>query len=192
MNIEHSSLINYFRKRNKLDSEEIEFLNKIFEIKTYDSKEILLKKGDVCKNIYFIEEGVVKTYFIDEDEKEFINGIAIENNFCTSVASFINQIPSTEEIISLENTKVLAINFVNYKIFIDKYPIYKDLYIKILEDYLTFMTWRIESISLMSAQDRYITLMKIFPKLFLRVSNYDMSKYLGMSPETLSRTKSKK
>jgi CRP-like cAMP-binding protein len=69
MNIEHSSLINYFRKRNKLDSEEIEFLNKIFEIKTYDSKEILLKKGDVCKNIYFIEEGVVKTYFIDEDEK---------------------------------------------------------------------------------------------------------------------------
>jgi CRP-like cAMP-binding protein len=182
MNIEHSSLINYFRKRNKLDSEEIEFLNKIFEIKTYDSNEILLKKGDVCKNIYFIEEGVVKTYFIDEDEKEFINGIAIENNFCTSVASFINQIPSTEEIISLENTKVLAINFVNYKIFIDKYPIYKDLYIKILEDYLTFMTWRIESISLMSAQDRYITLMKIFPKLFLRVSNYDMSKYLGMSP----------
>ena len=54
------------------------------------------------------------------------------------------------------------------------------------------MTWRIESVSLMSAQEKYKTLMLIFPKLFLRVSNHEMAKYLGMSPETLSRMKSKK
>lgn len=192
MNLENSSIISFFKKRKGLIQKEIAFLNEIFVSKQCYSKQSLIKKGEVCRYIYFIEKGVLKTCFIDNDAKEFINGIAIENNFCTSVASFINQVPSTEDIIAVEDSTVLAISYENYKILIEKYPIYKDLYIKILEDYLTFMTWRIESVSLMSAQEKYQTLMRIFPKLFLRVSNNDMAKYLGITPETLSRIKSKK
>lgn len=192
MNLENSSIISFFKKRKGLIQKEISFLNEIFVSKQYYSKQSLIKKGEVCKYIYFIEKGILKTCFKDNDAKEFINGIAIENNFCTSVASFINQVRSTEDIIAVEDTNVLAISYDNYKMLIEKYPIYKDLYITILEDYLTFMTWRIESVSLMSAQEKYQTLMKIFPKLFLRVSNNDMAKYLGITPETLSRIKSKK
>ena len=54
------------------------------------------------------------------------------------------------------------------------------------------MTWRMESVMLMDSKSRYNTLMNFYPKLFLRVSNYDMAMYLGMSPETLSRLKSQK
>ena len=54
------------------------------------------------------------------------------------------------------------------------------------------MTWRLESLVMMDAKQRYDTLMKIYPKLFLRIRNKDMAEYLGMSAETLSRIKSKK
>ena len=192
MNIENSALLKYFTKRRTLNDKEILFLREVFEVKYYKTKDVVLKKGEICKFIYFIEKGILKTCFTDEEQKEFINGIAIENNFCTSVASFVNQVPSTEEIVVLEDVHLLAISFNNFKRLTEEYPIYKEIYIKILEDYLTFMTWRIESVSLMSAQEKYKTLMLIFPKLFLRVSNHEMAKYLAMSPETLSRMKSKK
>lgn len=160
--------------------------------KKYSKNEIVVKKNQVCNDIFFIDRGVLKTYFIDENNKEAINGIAIDNNFCTSVSSFVNQTPSSEIIKALEDTILITISFSDFKELINRYPVYKDIYVKILEDYLTFMTWRIESVMLMDSVERYKTLMKIFPKLFLRVSNHDIAKYLGMSPETLSRIKSKR
>lgn len=187
-----SPIINYFRKRKTLCADEIIFLNQVFEQKLYKQDEIVLKKGDICNHIFFIEKGILKTYFINNFGKEAINGIAIENNFCTSISSFINQTPSSENIKALEETKLIYINFRNFKLLIEKFPVYKEIYINILEDYLTFTTWRLESVMLMDAKERYNTLMKVFPKLFLKISNKDMAEYMGMSPETLSRIKSKK
>lgn len=187
-----SPIINYFRKRKTLCEDEIIFLNQVFEQKLYKQDEIVLKKGDICNHIFFIEKGTLKTYFANNLGKEAINGIAIENNFCSSISSFINQTPSSENIKALEETRLIYINFRNFKLLIEKFPVYKEIYIKILEDYLTFTTWRLESVMLMDAKERYNTLMKVFPKLFLKISNKDMAEYMGMSPETLSRIKSKK
>lgn len=187
-----SSIVNYFSKRKNLTIDEINFLDSVFLEKKYIKNEKVVDKDQICNYIFFIQKGVLKTYFIDENNKEAINGIAIDNNFCTSVSSFVNQIPSSEIIEALEDTILIAISFSNFKILTDRYPVYKDIYVKILEDYLTFMTWRIESVMLMDSVERYNTLMRIYPKLFLRVSNHDMAKYLGMSPETLSRIKSKR
>lgn len=187
-----SPIINYFRKRKTLCQDEIIFLNQVFEQKLYKQDEIVLKKGDICNHIFFIEKGTLKTYFTNDLGKEAINGIAIENNFCSSISSFINQTPSSESIKALEETRLIYINFRNFKLLIEKFPVYKEIYIKILEDYLTFTTWRLESVMLMDAKERYNTLMKVFPKLFLKISNKDMAEYMGISPETLSRIKSKK
>ncbi|MDR2206332.1 MAG: Crp/Fnr family transcriptional regulator [Flavobacteriaceae bacterium] len=192
MNIEKSSIIRYLSKRKTLSEDEIIFLEQVFEKKIYAENEIVLEKGEICRHIYFIEKGVLKTYFTDDFGKESINGIAIENNFCTSFSSFINQTPSEEFIKTMEKSELIYINFRNFKLLIEKYPIYKDIYVKILEDYLTFLTWRMESVMAMSAKQRYETLMKIFPKLFLKIPNKDIAEYLAITPETLSRVKSQK
>lgn len=192
MDIKQSSIINYFKKRKILTEDEHFFLEKMFEQKIFNEGEMVLKKGEICNHIYFIEKGILKTFFTNNLGKEAINGIAIENNFCTSVASFINQIPSEESIMALEKTELIYINFRNFMLLIGTHPVFKEIYIKILEDYITFLTWRVESTMILDAKQRYDTLMKIYPKLFLKIANKDIAEYLGITPETLSRIKSKK
>ena len=108
--------IHFFLKRKNLSENEIHFLKDLFERKTYTDKEVVLRKGEICKNLYYVERGILKTSFLNEDGKEFINGIAIENNFCTSVASYTNQIASSEEIVALEDCEIYAISIENFNL----------------------------------------------------------------------------
>ena len=182
----------YILKRKNVNSDEVEFLKTIFEKKDYQSGQILLQRGQISNCLYFVQKGILKTSFFNEDDKEFINGIAIENNFCTSVSSWSHAIPSNEEIVALEDAEIYEISRENFNLLLEIFPVYKDIYIQILQDYLFFMSWRIESISLHDAKQKYDSLMKIYPKLFLRLPNKTMAQYLGISQETLSRMKSRK
>ena len=93
---------------------------------------------------------------------------------------------------ALEDCEIYAISIENFNLLLQKFPVYKEVYIRILHDYLTFMTWRIESVSLLDAKQKYKSLMRIYPKLFLRLPNKVLAQYLGISQETLSRMKSMK
>ena len=64
MGIYKSSIIAYFNKRKKLSENEISSLNTLFEQKTFLKGEIILQKGEICNHIYYIEKGILKTYFI--------------------------------------------------------------------------------------------------------------------------------
>ena len=130
MEVENLSIVNYLNKRRLLSKEERLLLNEIFKEKDYAEGELVVKKGEICGCIYFVEKGALKTYFCNEENKEIINGIAIENNFCTSVASFINQAPSTENIEALEDTKLIYINFRNFKLLVERHPVYQQIYVK--------------------------------------------------------------
>ncbi len=71
-------------------------LEKIFEagIKRQLFKgEIILNKGQVCKNIMFVEKGYLRT-FIDKDGTDINTDFIFENNFTTNLKSLRSSIPS--------------------------------------------------------------------------------------------------
>src|SRR5579872_6322978 len=67
----------------------------------------LLLPGDICQNIFFIEEGMLACYDI-EGRKRYCSWIMIKGDFVTSVKSFNLRVPSTEEIIALTKCRLLA------------------------------------------------------------------------------------
>ena len=62
-------------------------------VKTFTVKKgnTILRKGAVCHNIYFVNSGLCKTFFL-KDEKEFIMRFFIEGNIFTVLDSFFGRI----------------------------------------------------------------------------------------------------
>jgi CRP-like cAMP-binding protein len=163
-----------------------------FKVRQVLKNEILLNNNETCQHVYFINQGSVRAYFIDEEGNEATRYIAFENNFITTLNSFIAQTTSSEFLQATETGEVLIISYVDFRLLLSTIPVWKDLYIKQLELAYTTNTWRLESFIKMDAKQRYDYLFETNPKVIQRLSNKIVANYLGITQESLSRLKGKK
>ena len=64
------SLKNAFDKILKITDEDWRIFESILEAKKLKKKEYLLKQGKICSGIYFLSEGTIRTFHINNDGKE--------------------------------------------------------------------------------------------------------------------------
>lgn len=152
---------------------------------------LLLTFGQVCQYAYFICNGCLRTYFINEKGEEKTRYIAFENKFVSAFASFITQAPSAEYVQALEECVLLRISQVDFYKLVDTDPVFALLYRQSLEQAQVFATWRIETMINMTAKGRYENLLERMPQVILRLSNKHVASFLGITQESLSRLKKK-
>ena len=83
-------------------------LQRCLRSRSFEKGDCLLKSGAICRNLYFLDSGLVKTGFTTSD-KTFIMRFFPENNLFTVLDSFTTQAPSIYEIVALEPTTVTYI-----------------------------------------------------------------------------------
>jgi len=172
------------------DNKELVKICKCFKPKTSRKNSILLREGDVCKELYFVQKGGIRTYFIDRNGYEKTRYVMLDNHMGTAMASFISQKPSVEFIDALEDTELLAINRKDFYLLCEQLENYKLFYLRILEKAYTFQNRKIETLVTLTAKQRYEQLLKETPIYVQRLSNKVLASYLDMREETLSRLKS--
>ena len=153
--------------------------------------ELVLKAGHVCRNIYFIQKGLLRAYYIKKDE-EISSWFMKEGDFVISVSSFFSQIPSKESIQALEDGIIF---YLPYEVLQDTYarfPEFNSIGRVITEKYYTLSEDRISSMRMLRAHERYEFLVDNHPELIKRVSSKFLASYLGVTEVTLSRAKFKK
>lgn len=91
-----------------LDQETTDDLVNKLKTKTFQKGDYILRSGDVCRNLFFIDNGLVKLCFT-KGGKEFIMRFFHENALFTLLDSYFTQTPSTYEIICLEITTITSI-----------------------------------------------------------------------------------
>src|SRR5699024_2624227 len=69
----------------------------------------LLRRGEICRKILFVDQGLVKTCFYKED-KEFIMRFFAENSMLSVLDSYVQRSPSKFTILALEPTTITYIN----------------------------------------------------------------------------------
>lgn len=151
----------------------------------------ILKQGAVCKYVYFIVKGCVQVYVYDKNGNEYTRSFYLENNWVTDIFGFKNRTPSTEFIKCIEESKFLRIHHDAFQMLCSKVPLFDSMYKNLLESSYNTTIYRVNTLTSMSALERIQWLMEKKPELLTRISSKLIASYLGISPETMTRLKSK-
>lgn len=187
----YNTLTEYLQKRNIVDTNKIDLICSYFKLKKTKRNEILLSYNNVCQHYYFVNKGCIRLFTINKEGIENSRYFAFEGSFGTALPSFIDQKPALEYLQTIEKSELLVITRKNFYYLVDTIPKFSAIYREILELGFINAQQRIYGFQGLNALEKVSWTIKNNPKLLLRVSNKMAASYLGMSPSTLSRMKTK-
>lgn len=184
-------LIDYVQKTFGLDNADVKRIDDYFEFQPLKKNDIFLNAGEVCKYIYFVKKGILRTFHINSNGTEFTRLIVKENQFCTVLISFQEKIASPAFIQALEDCVLLRISQENFLRFVSQSENAKKIYTTILEEFQNFQIKRLEFLTQYSPQEKTEIFIKENPELESRITDKIIASYLQITPETYSRCKKK-
>lgn len=166
-----------------------DLLNKLKKT-SVNKNDFLLKSGGLCRNLYFVEKGLTKTFFNKED-KEFIMRFFPENSMFTVLDSFLSQTPSTYNILALEQTELTYISKTDLEQLCKKHHCIETFFRKLVSLASINMMKRISEMLEENATEHYNNFLNENKALLQRISLGDVANYLGITQVTLSRIRAK-
>ncbi|HEY1024014.1 MAG TPA: Crp/Fnr family transcriptional regulator [Sphingobacteriaceae bacterium] len=174
-------------KRIQLTTEEEEICKTLFVPKKLRKKQYLLQQDDICKNLTFIEKGVLRLYSLDEAGNEHILQFGLEGYWIADMYSFISQEPSTYNIDAVEDAELLLISHKDIELLYERVPKF-ERYFRILgQNNILTLHRRLTGSLSYTAEEKYLQLLANFPTIVNRVPQHMIASYLGITRETLSR-----
>jgi CRP-like cAMP-binding protein len=158
----------------------------LLSYKKYRKREMIIQENEAVPYVYFIKSGLVKLSYIDLEAQEFILSFAFEDWWETDFAAFYNQTKATLMLQCLEDTEVYRLSYDNYVHILKENTLSNYFLDKSIKGHIANQR-RILSLLTMSPKDRYEQFIALYPSLVERVPKSVLSRYLGVSRETLSR-----
>ncbi len=175
----------------QLDQTETDFFISLLHTKKLKRKEFLLQQGDICKTENFIVKGCMRTYTIDENGFEHIVMFGIEDWWVGDLYSFLTQSPAAYFIDALEDTEILQITKSDLDKLYDRVPKFERFFRLILQNAFIAQQQRINQNLSFTAEQRYLSFITQHPDLEQRLSQKQVSAYLGITPVFLSMLRKK-
>ena len=177
------------RKYSTMTLEELDLLESILVPMKFNKNQLILKEGEICENIYYINQGLIRQFYF-KNGKEVTEHLGENRTIFMCIESLFKEEPTKLQVEAIEpsfiyalpkkNLEAVALHNVNIQI----------LYRKILEESLILSQVHADLVRFETAQDRYKKMCKLMPQVVLRAPLLYIASYLQMTPETLSRVRS--
>ncbi|WOD44513.1 Crp/Fnr family transcriptional regulator [Hwangdonia lutea] len=166
---------------------ELEDIIAHFKKESVSKHQILVRQGQICNALYFVESGMGRSYYLNEGGKEITQWFFGVGKFMTSVDSFFQQSPSVYYLEVLEDSILYRISKSDIDRLFDTYPKMEKMGRLISIEMLTRVINKLNAIQFQTARERYDYMLTEFPDIAYRVPLGHIASYLGMTQETLSR-----
>jgi len=183
-------LLSHIQQYSPLTTDTQKALPDCFKKIALGKNELLLREGQICRHLYFLETGALRGFY-NLDGKEITHWFGFEKDFVTSFHSFITGEPAVENIQLLEGSILWAISKHTLTELLNKHHEIERLVRIAYEKYYIRLEERFVNAQFKTAKELYENLLRQTPYIIERVPLGFIASYLGISQETLSRIRSK-
>lgn len=188
----YENLIRHIRRFVDLSEEQSLVLHRYFKAHLLKKKEYLLKEGQVCRSMYFVEKGCLRMYFHTSKTTEQITQFALDSWWMSDYFSFMDQKPSEYYIQAVEKSEVYSIDFLLLEELLKEIPQLERYFRMVMQRAVAAAQLRIKYMFDLSKEEFYNHFITSFPEFVQRVPQYMIASYLGLTPEYVSELRKKK
>ncbi|OEK03727.1 cyclic nucleotide-binding protein [Roseivirga sp. 4D4] len=149
-------------------------------------KQTITVPGQTEKYLYYVIEGIQKSYYMHED-KEHVIAFAYAPSFSGIPESFFTQTPSRYYLESLTESHFLRISFEQHSSFLENHREVETLFRKTVEFFLNGVIQRQHEIMALSMEDRFKEFVSRSPHLLQLIPQKDLASYLRIDPTNFSK-----
>lgn len=172
-----------------MTDDEFDQLKEFYSFKSIEHNTFLLRAGELSRYAFFVESGLLQSFALDEKGGEHIIQFAPENWIISDRSSQYFDEPSDYYIKAIEPSVIVFLN----PQFIEQASSMSATFTCFVESSLQrnvhVQQKRITSLLAMTAKERYLSFIEMYPSLLLRVPQWMIASYLGITPESLSRVR---
>ncbi len=156
-----------------------------------DKDEVLTREGEIEDKIYFILKGVVRVYVCQEVGKEICTNFRFDNQFTSSITSFITRRPSQYWLRTQSPSEFLVFSHTELYWLYENFIEINTLGRVVMEVLLIEKRQRELDFLTLSAEQRYLKLLAEHPQYIQNIPLKYLASFLGITAESLSRIRAK-
>ena len=186
------NLIEFIKVQIEMPPAFYEAMDNIIKTETFPKGTLLLKEGEVCRNIFFVEKGCLRFFFYDQAGKDITHSFVFEGEFITEIDSIFNFKPSEFYIETIEDCVLNTFMPTSMLSISRDFPKFEQFKEVMLTQALIKMGERIKDLQLRDAKSRYNHLISKHPDVLFRAPLGHIATYLGITQQSLSRIRRQK
>ena len=150
-----------------------------------------MTEGKICKYHFFVLNGCLRKFFINEKGIEQTTEFAIENWWLTDNMAFERELETGFYIQAVEPSTVLCLKRKNQEQLLTRHPAMERYFRFIYQRAYAAAQMRFKYLYSFSKEESYRAFLDKQPQFVQRIPQYLIASYLGFTPEYLSEIRRK-
>ncbi|RYY31714.1 MAG: Crp/Fnr family transcriptional regulator [Chitinophagaceae bacterium] len=180
----------YQRLVPRFTKEDLDALESCLIVRTFHKGERIVKAGQVCNYVSYINSGLTRLYYTI-DGKDVSIGFVGEGEYNAEYESFLTRQPAAQNIDALTEVEVIDLGFDDMQRLYRDYPVFQEFGRKIAESLFIMLNQRNTALLALTPEERYRNMIANDTRLTQQVPQYMLASFIGVTPEHLSRIRKK-
>jgi CRP/FNR family transcriptional regulator, anaerobic regulatory protein len=172
------------------DAQMVEFLN-LVKTEKYPKGAYLLKAGEICAKIWFINQGIARHFFAYGSNEGTV-WFSFAEDLVTDVYSFTHQVPALHNIIAVNELETLWMTHADLQKMYAQDAIWERFGRLTNEQYVIKLINRSYNLLFKDGKAKYEDFISRSPEILQNIPLSQIADFIGVSFETLSRIRAKR
>jgi CRP-like cAMP-binding protein len=191
MEIQTNHILTNIARHVALNKNEIDYFTSLLKAVNLKKHEYLLKAGELCNTINYLNVGALRAFYRDHDEKEATIMFAVDDWWITDMPCFVSGKPAMISIQAIHETSVIQLTKPDMELLYERVPKFERYFRILMQNAYVREQLRILQNLSLPAETRYANFLEKYPGIARQVTLKNIASYLGITPEFLSNIRSK-